>query len=853
MSKRIEIAKEYIKSGVSVIATDANKRAVLPWKKYELNFATDDDLKEMFGHHKTEGIAVLCGRLSGNLEVIDIDCKYDTTKSLFQDYIQEITDANSDLAQRLVIAKTKGNGYHIYYRCPVIEGNKKLAQRFTTDEEKAKNPHEKVKVLIETRGQSGYVIAPPTTGYKFTQGDIGSIPEISEDERRVILEIARSFNKVIEEYKHHDYTEKKPFQKSPFSDYNDRGDIVGLLNSHGWKTVKENEKKVVVLRPGETTSKSSGDFNREMNLFSVFTTSSEFEPNKGYKPSAVFAMLECGNDWKVAAKKLLEMGYGEPFKKLNKSVRRDIARMQDQGLDDDRIAQRVALDNNMTPEAAKQVIKSLNKDDETDDFWFWDKESEKLSLVYTRFVEFLNAQGFGLFFYDKGSPIFKIVKCVDNILEETTTERIKKHIEGYVKDLGIEGVEYTEENLLEKIYHSRDIFSDSLFEFLKPINIDFLKDTKTECFIPYRNGIVRITKDEIKLFNHGGIHKVIWDSDLIDFNVDISQDDDNECEFSLFVEKITGDDQNRLLQAISLIGYVLHKYKDPARPYAVILGEETEDESKGGGTGKGIFTKAFEHMMPVVTIDGKTFSPNKKNFAYQRIKLNTRAVILQDVIHNFDFQALYNLITEGATIEKKNQDELFIPYKDSPKLLVTTNYAVNDNSNHSKRRLKIIEFASYFSPDKTPLDEFGHLLFDDWDNDEWNRFYNFMFFCIRYYLKNGIVDLKQSRNYKLKKLKSQWGEEFVSWFEDYSANGCSKLQKVSDLREEFLTISGVDGKEYSMKRFKKAVKTCSENFSLKLVEKKVREDGNRLYMGLDAGNGISVTAETQSSIDFVTV
>ncbi|MBO9592760.1 MAG: bifunctional DNA primase/polymerase [Niabella sp.] len=832
MNKRIEIAQKYIKAGVSVIATDSNKRAVLPWKKYEQGFATDTELNEMFNHSKTDGIAVLCGRLSGNLEVVDVDCKYDLTGSLFENFIQEITDTDPDLAQRLVIARTKSKGYHIYYRCSVIEGNKKLAQRFTTDDERQKNPHEKVKVLIETRGQSGYVIAPPTDGYKFTQGNIGSIPEISENQRRVILELARSFNTVIEEYKQHEYTEKKPFQKSPFSDYNDRGDVVELLTSHGWKFVKEQGAKVVMLRPGETTSKSSGDFNRDMNLFSVFTTSSEFEPNKGYRPAAVYAMLECGNDWKEAAKKLLAAGYGEPFRKLNKEVRYEIAKMKSEKLSDGAIVETVAKKINVSLSTAAHLVDSMNKDEDTDDFWYWDKKSEKLTLVYTRFIEFLNEQGFGLFFYDKGSPIFKIVKCVDNILEETTTERIKKHIETYIKDQSIEGVEYTEEMLLEVIYRNTNIFSANLMEFLRPINIDFLRDTKAECFIPYKNGIVRITKDNVELVNHGGIHKVIWDSDLIDFKVDISQDDESECEFARFVERVTGDDENRLLQAISLIGYILHKYKDPARPYAVILGEETEDESKGGGTGKGIFTKAFEHMMPVVTIDGKTFSPNKKNFAYQRIKLNTRAVILQDVIQNFDFQALYNLITEGATIEKKNQDELFIPYKDSPKLIVTTNYAVNDSSNHSKRRLKTIEFAGYFSPEKTPQDEFGHLLFDDWDNDEWNRFYNFMFFCIRYYLKHGIVDLKQSEKYKLKKLKNQWGEEFMSWFDDYSKNGCSNPQKITDLRNEFLTISGIDGRDYSMKRFKKAITVCAENFTFILHQKKVREDGNRLYIAL---------------------
>lgn len=830
MSKRIELAKKYINAGVSVIATDANKRAVQAWKKFELNYPTDEDLKAMFNHPKTEGIAIICGKISGNLEVIDIDCKYDLSGDLFSNFIQEITDANPILAQKLVIAKTKTGGFHIYYRCPVIEGNKKLAQRYTTDEEKGKNPHEKVKVLIETRGQSGYVIAPPTPGYKFTQNSIETIPVITEDERRLLLEVSRSYNKVIEEYKQYEYTEKKAFQKSPFSDYNERGPIVDLLVKHGWRIVGVKGAKTIFLRPGETTSKSSGDYNADMGLFSVFTTSTQFEPNKGYRPAAVFAMLECNNDWKVAAKKLLEMGYGEPYKKVSRDVRSYIIKMQEKGFKDDVLINQVAITHNISPEDAKAAVEAVNKQENEDSFWSWDAEKEKLSLVYTRFVEFLNRQGLGLFFYDKTSPIFKIVRCEDSILEETSTERIKKMVEAYIKDAHIDGVQYTEEMLLELIYRNNNMFTDNIMEYLKPIDIDFLKDDKNTAYIPFNNGIVKITADGIELINHGSIQKVIWRSELLDFNIDIDQDSTENCEFATFVQRISGNDEERFLKSISLIGYILHRFKDPARPFALILGEETEDESKGGGTGKGIFTKAFGYMMPVVTIDGKTFSPSKKNFAYQRIKLNTRAIIIQDVVKNFDFQSLYNLITDGATIEKKNQDELFIPFEDSPKVIVTTNYAVNDEGNHTKRRIKVIEFSDYFHPGHTPEDEFGHLLFNDWDKDEWNRFYNFMFFCIRFYLKNGIIDIQESETYKLKKIRMQFGEDFAEWFNYYRNNGCTTFKPISELRDSFYQEFDIDTKTYSAKRFSKALRTSAQYIGKMIVDDKNIDPSRRLFV-----------------------
>jgi hypothetical protein len=179
------------------------------------------------------------------------------------------------------------------------------------------------------------------------------------------------------------------------------------------------------------------------------------------------------------------------------------------------------------------------------------------------------------------------------------------------------------------------------------------------------------------------------------------------------------------------------------------------------------------------------------------------------------------------TIEKKNKDELYIAYADSPKIMLTTNYTISDDGNHAKRRQKVIEFSNYFSPDRTPLDEYGHLLFEDWDKDEWNRFYNFMFYCVRLYLKMGIVDLQQGDNYRKKKIKGQFGEEFLDWFDEYSGNGCAHWKEVTGMYSEFLGVNGFDRKDYSQKRFKKALQTAAENFGWMLETKKNSQNAGK--------------------------
>lgn len=289
------------------------------------------------------GVGIVCGKLSGNLEVIDIDLKYDLTGKLFQRYKRLIHDMDETLLPKLVVQKTKGGGYHFIYRCSEIEGNLKLANRATTDDEKdftfkktydheIKNgksesdakkiadkarANDKVRVLLETRGEGGYIMSYPSDGYEMVFGDFFSIQEINTEQRETLINIARQFNEVVEEYKPHQSELKKQEKGlTPFEDYNDRGDVIGLLETNGWRIVQQKGRKTIFLRPGQTSSASSGNYDFEKKWFSVFTTSTEFQPEKAYQPYAVYAVLNCGGNFSEAAKKLYADGYGDRYEKV---------------------------------------------------------------------------------------------------------------------------------------------------------------------------------------------------------------------------------------------------------------------------------------------------------------------------------------------------------------------------------------------------------------------------------------------------------------------------------------------------------------------------------------------------------
>jgi hypothetical protein len=317
----------------------------------------------------------------------------------------------------------------------------------------------------------------------------------------------------------------------------------------------------------------------------------------------------------------------------------------------------------------------------------------------------------------------------------------------------------------------------------------------------------------------------VWRDQVIQYKIDVDQDLDYEnVQYTKFINKISDSNSEREAYAISLIGYLLHTYKDPTKSYAVILAEETEDESAGGGAGKGLFFKAIGKLINLVSIDGKNFKLDK-SFAFQRVELSTQLIVIEDCRKNVDFEGFYSKITEGVTIEKKNKDEVYISYEDSPKFGFTTNYTINYSGGHGKRRVKVIEFSSFFNHKNTPLDFFGgKALFNDWDNDEWNRFYNYMIECVQIYLEHGIPALDNSDTINRKNIKLNFGDDFMDFYDSLEGD---KFMEFGTEYTSFLNTNDLEKKDYSQMRFKKALQVASDLFGYKMETRRNSQNNNK--------------------------
>jgi hypothetical protein len=90
--------------------------------------------------------------------------------------------------------------------------------------------------------------------------------------------------------------------------------------------------------------------------------------------------------------------------------------------------------------------------------------------------------------------------------------------------------------------------------------------------------------------------------------------------------------------------------------------------------------------------------------------------------------------------------------------------------------------SSHYSDKFTPIDEFGHQLFNDWDEEEWARFDRYMIECYRIYLQKGLMEMP-TVNLQYRKLLDDISIEMFNFFEGVEV-GVFHLTK--DLYDKYL-------------------------------------------------------------------
>lgn len=389
--------------------------------------------------------------------------------------------------------------------------------------------------------------------------------------------------------------------------------------------------------------------------------------------------------------------------------------------------------------SVKEIKQTLNVDEEqineikediaSSDEVFWSKNGEKISIEPNLYSNFLSKVGFAKFYPEQSlSPTF--VRVQENKVRLSSAEQIKDFVLKYLERIGEMGV-------WNHCSRSTYLFSENHLNMIESINLKMLQDRKDISFIPFQNGVVEVSKKGTRLISYIDVDGYIWENQILKRDFKVIEKHDND--FKDFISKVSNNDTPRTNALESTLGYLMHTFKDKTDQKAIIFNDQEINDNANGGSGKSLMLTAIGYFRNIVTIDGKQFNSLKNDFVYQRVNLDTQILAFDDVKKNFDFEQLFSIVTQGIAVNRKNKDEVYIPFERSPKIVITTNYVIaGAGSSHDRRRHEL-EFFQYFNAERSPLDEYGRLLFDEWSKDDWSKFDNYMISNLQKYLNKGLL------------------------------------------------------------------------------------------------------------------
>lgn len=285
------------KNGFSVIPCKENKSPDGLWKQYQTSHRSEEEIEKLN--------SPLYGIVTGYnfLEVIDVDLKvFSTAKEKIQfweEYLGYLKDNILDFDDKLVIYKTKNDGFHILYKSKRVESNLKLA--------KLKGHKEAV---IETRGIGGMVIFYPEN--KISNKAYHEIDFITDEDRFIIMSFSKMYNyeepiKEISET----IKIKKDFvegQITPWDDFNSKNNVFDIVQSDF--TIVANQKDKYVIKRHGSTSPHSGYIYKNDNLMYLFSTGTIYPHEKQISPYVALVYNKFNGDFSSAAKQIYIDGYG---------------------------------------------------------------------------------------------------------------------------------------------------------------------------------------------------------------------------------------------------------------------------------------------------------------------------------------------------------------------------------------------------------------------------------------------------------------------------------------------------------------------------------------------------------------
>lgn len=344
MITRDEAVASWVDAGYSLIPirNDGTKRPIFEWKRFMSERMNTAQMCWYLDGNPGAGIGIVCGAVSGNLEMLELEGRAADAASLAKILAEVKKDPAAENAWNIVnlglVVQSPSGGIHFFYRISdhEVPGNEKVARRLPTEAELAAKPKDKVKVLAETRGEGGFVVAAPTGGtvhpsgksWDIVVGSPGDVPSLTWDERE---SLHAAIYDALDEMPETQYVPPTPSEQAqrrseqahgdrtrPGDDFNYRANWEDhdMLGGNGWTVSHVQNGTVYWVKPGANPRDghhATTGHNGAQDRLYVFSTATEFPTEEPLSKFAVYTYLNHGGDFKAATKALAADGYGEPL------------------------------------------------------------------------------------------------------------------------------------------------------------------------------------------------------------------------------------------------------------------------------------------------------------------------------------------------------------------------------------------------------------------------------------------------------------------------------------------------------------------------------------------------------------
>lgn len=506
---------------------------------------------------------------------------------------------------------------------------------------------------------------------------------------------------------------------------------------------------------------------------------------------------------------------------------------------------------------------------------FWDEEYGEKGVKYhfnNEFAyHFLSCNGFYQFENKNTKEGYMFIRIDRNIVSEIKAKNARAFIKQFLID------RYMPVPLRNMIYKTNQLNEASL-ENLPSIDIDFTDFDKHTQFLFFTNKTWKVTASAIDEFKSDDISKYVWQEEVIQHKVKLLKDPfkitfNNETseydieitdqtslffnflingsrihwrqelenrisgltpeektkyltlhKFKIDGEKLTEEEifeqKQHLINKIFSIGYLLHRYKDPARPWCVFsMDNHIGDTGMSfGRSGKSLCYKAMRHFMKSIMLPGRNEKLTDNPHIYDRVTEHTDYILIDDANAYLKFDFFFEPLTGPLVVNPKNNQSYEIPFEHVPKFCITSNFTLRNIDPSTEGRILYTVFSDYYhiktdeadyNEDRTVNEDFGKNLFFDYTEDEWNADFNFFANCIKFYLSvpsphkiNPPMNNVTRRN-----LKTEMGEMFENWADVYFSTESGRLDDLIPKEPAFKDyIDTYNQHKWTMNKFTRSLK-----------------------------------------------